>query len=302
MDVSLDRMIRPDVAAVLIAGPTASGKSRLALDLARRHGGIVVNADSMQVYRELRILSARPDVADEQAAPHRLYGHVGASERYSVARWLSDVRDLLGTLGGALPIFVGGTGLYFKGLIEGLTSIPPIPPHIRGHWEERAAAGPIADLHAELARRDAEGAALLRPSDRTRIVRALEVIEATGRPLRDWQREKAGTPLLSPDRVVRAVIEPDRAWLHRRIGERVDAMIAEGAMEEARALGALGLSPELPAMKAIGVRQLLDHQSGKLSREEALAAMKTETRRYAKRQSTWFRNQTPDWTRIGSGN
>jgi tRNA dimethylallyltransferase len=285
---------------ILIAGPTASGKSRYALDLARQHGGLVINADSMQVYAELRVLSARPSAADEEVAPHRLYGHVAARERYSVGRWMSDAAAVLAEAraSGQVPIFVGGTGLYFKALTEGLSSIPPIPPEIRERWRARAEAEPPDELHRLLAERDPESAAAIRPSDRTRIARAWEVMEATGRPLAEWRRQQSGAPLVSPLKATRIVIEPDRAWLHERIAERARQMVMAGGLEEARALGALGLHADLPAMKAIGVRQFLDHFSGKLSLEEALAAMKTETRRYAKRQSTWFRHQAADWTRM----
>ena len=286
--------------AVLIAGPTASGKSRLGLELARRLGGVVINADSMQVYGELRILSARPSPDDEAAAPHRLYGHVAAGERYSVGRWLVDVAALLGEARQRqlLPIFVGGTGLYFKALTEGLATIPPIAPAVREHWRWRGREEPPESLHAILTMRDPEGAAAIRPSDRVRIVRALEVIEGTGRPLVAWQRmAQAPAPLVPPATATRIVLDPDRPLLHKRVAARADRMVAAGALDEVRALQRLGLDPALPAMKAIGVREFRDHFAGKLSLEEAVAAVKTETRRYAKRQATWFRNQMSDWRR-----
>lgn len=290
-------MSRPD--AILVAGPTASGKSQRALALAAAHGGVVINADSMQVYRELRVLSARPSPGDEAAIPHRLYGHVGAATRYSVGQWLADAAEALAEARseGQLPVFVGGTGLYFKALTEGLAAIPPIPPEIRAGVLAAAEGEPAEALHARLAARDPETAAATRPSDRARILRGLEVIEATGRPLAEWRRGPGSAPLLAADRTMRIVLDPPRPLLHERIAERADCMIHDGAIDEALALGALGLSPDLPAMKAIGVRQFLDHHAGKLTLAEAIASVKTETRRYAKRQVTWFRHQAADWPR-----
>jgi tRNA dimethylallyltransferase len=287
---------------VLIAGPTASGKSRYALAEARRLDGVVVNADSMQVYGALRVLSARPSPEDEAAAPHRLYGHVAASERYSVGRWLADISVVLRELrgDGRPAIVVGGTGLYFKALTEGLATVPPIPADVRAYWRARGAEEAPEVLHAELARRDPAGAASLRPSDRARIVRALEVIDGTGRSLTAWHRLAAAPePLVAPGAATCVVLEPERAILHEHIAARADHMVVSGALDEVRALLALGLDPALPAMKAIGVREFRDHFAGKLSLEEAVAAVKTETRRYAKRQSTWFRNQMAGWRRIG---
>jgi tRNA dimethylallyltransferase len=285
---------------ILIAGPTASGKSRLAMALARERGGVVINADSMQVYRELRVLSARPSPEDEAAVPHLLYGHVAAATRYSVGQWLVDAGRALeeARSSGLIPIVVGGTGLYFKALTEGLASIPPIPADLRARLLAAADGLPANTLHARLAKRDPETAASLRPSDRARILRALEVVEATGRPLAAWRRGAGAPPLIEPAACIRLVLDPDRAWLHERIAERAEHMVRDGAIEEAVALGRLGLSRDLPAMKAIGVRQLLDYAAGKLTLAEALAAVKTETRRYAKRQATWFRNQMADWPRI----
>lgn len=290
-------MERPQ--AILIAGPTASGKSQRAVDLAREHGGVVVNADSMQVYRELRVLSARPRAEDQAGVPHRLYGHVSAAARYSVGQWLADVTTVLAELRAErrVPILVGGTGLYFKALTEGLATIPPIPPGVRDRILAEADGATAAALHARLAAIDPETASEVRPSDRARILRALEVFEATGRPLAEWRRGDGSPPLVETARSVRLVLDPPRAWLHHRIGERADHMVHDGAIEEARALAALGLSAEMPAMKAIGVRQFLDHDRGKLSLDEALAAVKTETRRYAKRQATWFRHQMTGWPR-----
>jgi tRNA dimethylallyltransferase len=285
--------------AILIAGPTASGKSRLAMELASQRGGVIINADSMQVYGELRVLSARPSAEDEAQVPHRLYGHVPAAERYSVGRWLVDAAAALAEVrqAGRLAIFVGGTGLYFKALTEGLASVPPIPPAVREHWRRRGLAEPPEALHALLAIRDPEGAETIRPSDRARIVRALEVVEATGRPLVEWQRmTEAPAPLVDPRSAERMILDPDRAVLHERIAARAEHMVAGGALDEVRALQNLHVDPLMPAMKAIGVREFLAHFAGKLSLDEAVAAIRTETRRYARRQATWFRNQMADWS------
>lgn len=282
---------------VLLAGPTASGKSRLALELAAKHDGVVVNADSMQVYRELRVISARPSEDDEAAAPHVLYGHIGAATRYSVGAWLADVMKFMEAdrLGGRALIFVGGTGLYFKALTEGLAPVPTIPPDVREAIRDEAAGLEASALHARLAAVDAEGAEAIRPSDRARIVRALEVHRATGRPLSDWKRAVAAGPAVNLRRAQRMVLVPERVELHRRISERAEAMMAHGALAEVRDLAALHLDHAMPAMKAIGVRELLAHERGDLSLDEAVAAIKTETRRYAKRQMTWFRHQMEDW-------
>jgi tRNA dimethylallyltransferase len=293
-------MVRPDT--ILIAGPTASGKSRLAVKLALEHRGVVINADSMQVYRELRVLSARPSPEDEAAVPHRLFGHVAATTRYSVGQWLIEAAAALAEVraSGRVAIFAGGTGLYFKALTDGLASIPPIPPDLRARLLAETADVDAEALYARLVAVDAETATGIRPSDRARILRGLEVFEATGRPLAEWRRGNASPPLLAAARTLRIVLDPPRPWLHHRIGERADRMVHDGAIDEALALGRLGLSPDAPAMKAIGVRQFLDHGQGKLTLAEALASVKTETRRYAKRQVTWFRHQMQDWDRRDS--
>jgi tRNA dimethylallyltransferase len=286
-----------EAGVVLIAGPTASGKSRLALEMAAARGGVVINADSMQVYRELRVLSARPSAEDEAAVPHLLYGHVGAQTRYSVGAWLADVAPVLADAhrDGRPAIVVGGTGLYFKALTEGLTTIPPIPPEVRLAVARDAAEVETGALHARLSAVDPEDASAIRPSDRSRIVRALEVFATTGMSLAALHRQRSGRPLVDPAQGERLVVMPDRAELHRRIAARAEAMVHQGAIDEVRALAALGLDPAQPAMKAIGVRELGAHIAGKLSLDEAVAAMKTETRRYAKRQMTWIRNQMGDW-------
>lgn len=285
--------------AVLIAGPTASGKSRLALDLARRHGGMVINADSMQVYHELRILTARPGITDESIVPHRLYGHLPAANRYSVGAWIREVADAIGKAheAGRLPIVVGGTGLYFKALGEGLAEVPPVPADLRQEVRALAEGETSEALHRRLAAIDPQDASRIRASDRARILRALDVYMATGRPLAVW-REQPVEPILDMSAAERFIVDPERSLLYARIDARAETMIAAGAIDEVEALLALGLSEELPAMKAIGVRQLADHLAGKLPLDAALAGIRTETRRYAKRQLTWFRNQMKDWPRL----
>lgn len=298
-------MVRPPMTheTILIAGPTASGKSRLAMELAAEHGGVVINADSMQVYRELSVLTARPSADDEAAVPHRLYGTVAAATRYSVGAWLAHIGEVLREVrdAGQVPIVVGGTGLYFKALTDGLSAVPPIPAEVRERVRGETAGLTAPELHVRLAASSPDDARQVRPSDRMRILRALEVFEATGRSLARWQEAEPLKPLIDPAQARRMVLSVDRAVLHERIAARAEAMVRGGGLAEAEALGALGLDPELPAMKAIGVRELLDHLAGNTSLDEALAAMKTETRRYAKRQETWFRNQMGDWERVAGG-
>jgi tRNA dimethylallyltransferase len=288
-----------DKVAVLIAGPTASGKSALALAVAEHIGGIVVNTDSMQVYRDLAIITARPGAAETARVPHLLYGHVDAAENYSVGRFLRDAATALeaARAQGRVPIFTGGSGLYFKALIAGLAAIPPVPPGIRAAVRSRLEAlGPVA-LHAELARRDPVAAARLRPADRTRVARALEVVEATGRSIVDW-RHDGMPPLLDVTRAARIFLAPDREELYRRIDARFDAMLSAGALDEVQALAARRLDPLLPAMKAHGVPWLIRHLAGDISLAAAAAEAKKDTRRYSKRQFTWFRHQLADWPRV----
>jgi tRNA dimethylallyltransferase len=276
--------------AILIAGPTASGKSGLALDLAARHGGVIVNADSMQVYDGLSILTARP-TADEMArVEHRLYGHVAPETAYSTGLWLEDVEAVLAGIGDRLPIFVGGTGLYFEALLGGLSPMPAVPAEIRERWRVRLAEDGAAALHAELAARDAPMAKLLDPADGQRIVRALEVLEATGRSIRNFQASR-GRALVSADKVRRILLMPERPDLRERIDRRFDMMMEAGALEEARELLARKLDPALPVMKAIGVRELGAFLEGKLPLEAAVERAKAKSRQYAKRQTTWFRNR-----------
>jgi tRNA dimethylallyltransferase len=286
--------------AILIAGPTAAGKSRLAMGIAALRNGVVINADSMQVYAELRVLTARPSSADEAAVPHRLYGHVPAAERYSAGRWLADATSAIGEarVAGRLPVVVGGTGLYFKALTEGLAAVPAIPPAVHARISEEADGVDTPVLHARLAALDAEDAAAIRRGDRARILRALEVFTVTGKSLAAWRRGTAIGPPVNFAAAERLVLAPDRTDLHQRIRGRAERMVYGDGPAEAEALARLGLDPDLPAMKAIGVRQLIDHAAGKLSLDETVAAIATETRRYAKRQMTWFRNQMADWPTV----
>lgn len=289
-------MTRDPVKAVLIAGPTASGKSALALALAEKLNGVIVNADSMQVYRDLRVLTARPTVEDEARAPHRLYGHLDAGINYSAGQWLRDVRAVLDELAreNRTAILVGGTGLYFKALTTGLAAVPPIPPEIRSNVRAQMVAEGAAALHAELARIDPSSANRLMPNDRSRISRALEVVLATGRSLTDWHREDL-PPLIDANRAAKIFIACERKELIGRIGTRFAAMLQFGALEEVRRLAERKLDPLLPAMKAHGVPWLIGHLQGDITMDEAVAGALMDTRRYAKRQLTWFRNQMKDW-------
>ncbi len=282
--------------AVLIAGPTASGKSALAMALAERLGGTVINADSMQVYRDLRVITARPTVEEEQRVPHVLFGHVDAAENYSAGRYVGDVARALAELPpGSMPIFAGGTGLYFKALMTGLAAIPPIDPAIRDSLRARLQAEGVEALHADLARRDPEAAGRIMVRDQSRILRALEVMQATGRTMADWHREGM-PPVIDPDRAIKIFLHPDRADLKQRIATRFAGMFEQGALEEVRALDARHLPETLPSMKAHGVPWLRRFLRGEISREEAVDGSIMDTRRYAKRQVTWFRNQMPGWT------
>jgi tRNA dimethylallyltransferase len=285
--------------AVLIAGATASGKSALALELAEALGGMIINADAMQVYRELRIVTARPTPAEEARAPHILYGHVDAAENYSVGHWCVDASGALVAVerAGRLPIFVGGTGLYFKALTRGLAAVPPIPSQIRSAVRERLKREGIAALYAELSARDGATARRVMAADRARVTRALEVVLATGRSLTDWHTQGM-KHALDPQLAVKVFLDLDRAELYRRIDRRFDAMLASGVLEEVRALAGRGLDTALPAMKAHGVPWLIRHLKGEIDLAAAVDAAKRDTRRYTKRQATWFRHQLPDWTWI----
>ena len=283
--------------AVLIAGPTASGKSAAALALAEHIGGAVINADSMQVYAEAPVLTAQPDGDARARAPHLLYGHVSARDAYSVGRYADDARRALDQARAMkkIPIFAGGTGLYFTALTDGLSDIPPVPPQIRAEARALLVRIGVEALHARLAERDPETAAQLRPSDPQRTLRAYEVFEATGRPLAHWQRE-AGEPLLKDMRLARFVLNPPRPLLRERIGERFEAMLESGGLEEALALS--DLDPALPAAKLLGLRPLIAHARGELDRNAAILQAVTATRQFAKRQMTWFRNRMADYVSV----
>jgi tRNA dimethylallyltransferase len=279
--------------AVLIAGPTASGKSNAALALAEHIGGAIINADSMQVYAEAPILTAQPDAAARALVPHLLYGHVSVDEVYSVGRWCDDAVAALAKVRamGKVPIFAGGTGLYFTALTQGLAEVPPIPPDIRTAARALLEEIGVAALHERLAQKDPKTASRLRPSDPQRTLRAYEVFEATGRPLADWQ-EGVAAPLLE-GRLARFVLDLPRAELRARIATRFEAMVENGGLEEAQSLK--GLDPALPAAKLLGLRPLLALAEGSLDREAAILHAVTATRQFAKRQMTWFRNRMADY-------
>lgn len=286
--------------AVLIAGPTASGKSAAALNLAEEMGGTIINIDSMQVYTELRVLTARPDQGDEVRVPHLLYGHIPVSERYSVGRYMDDAINAFSQCrsAGRIPIFVGGSGLYFNALTEGLSPIPAVPPPVREVLEKRIEEKGLASFFAEFAEKDPDTVASLRPSDRQRILRAASVFVATGRSLKKWQQIKGTSPLEGLE-VGRVVIAPKREVLHDRIAKRFDQMISGGALKEARALQTL--DPTLPAARALGLPQLQAHLRGESGLEEACSQAVVETRRYAKRQMTWFRRFMSNWKWLENG-
>jgi len=277
-------------AAILIAGPTASGKSALAARLSERHGGVVINTDSMQVYADLRRLTARPDPDEEARVPHRLYGHVDGAVNYSVGHFSRDAAALLQGLDGRLPVFVGGTGLYFRALEQGFSELPPVPEAVRAQVRDAAEGRPTEALHADLARHDAEGAARLRPSDRMRVMRALEVFFATGRPIASFYGDPVPGPLAGWN-LERIFLAPDREQLRARIDARFRTMIAEGALDEVARLRSRKLDPMLPVMRAHGVPGLIAHLDGAMSLEDAIIRGQADTRAYAKRQFTWFRHQ-----------
>jgi tRNA dimethylallyltransferase len=273
----------------LIAGPTASGKSALALEFARERGGIIINADAMQVYRELRILTARPTAEEEALVPHRLYGHISGAESYSAARWLAEaLREIEATWEAErLPIIVGGTGLYFRCLEQGIAEVPDIPPSLRAELRARLAQRGSAALHAELASLDSDSARRLKPLDSQRILRSLEVVIVTGKSLGEWQAMTAPPELLKGTVFERVIVEVPRAELHARAEARFERMLATGALEEVRVLP--DFDPAQPIMKAIGVRELKAHLAGTMTLAEATQAAKTVTRQYIKRQFTWWR-------------
>lgn len=285
--------------AILLAGPTASGKSAKALELAETYDGVIINADSMQVYPLLNVLTARPSVDDLIQVEHRLYGHAQLEKPYSVAMWLADARAAAHAVwqAGKVPVFVGGTGLYFRALDHGLANTPSIDLALRASIRADLINHGSDALHARLAKLDPKGSATLRPSDGQRIARALEVVMQTGKPLshfQDRQAQDADRPLLPDLEVQRFLIMPERADLHARINTRAELMLQSGALEEVEALMKLELPSEATVLRAIGVSQLSDLLAGRCSREEALDRLKAATRQYAKRQSTWFRGQLDD--------
>lgn len=287
---------RPHGAATLIAGPTASGKTALAVEMATETGAAIVNTDSMQVYDVLNRLTARPDAGELAAAPHHLFGHVSPATAYSTGQWARDVERLLsGPLVNRPVILVGGTGLYFKALEGGLSVMPPVPDAIREKIRARCEREEPSALHAELTVRDPEAAAAIDPNDAQRIARALEIFEASGIPLSEHQRRKS-KPLIDQETTRRFLLMPDRDVLRERIAKRFEAMMAGEAVDEVRSLLAMKLNPSLPAMKAIGVAQIAAMLNGQIDRREATSLSINATRQYAKRQRTWFRNQFgPQW-------
>jgi tRNA dimethylallyltransferase len=280
----------------LIAGPTASGKSALALALAERRNGTIINADSAQVYRDLRIVTARPAGDEEARAPHRLYGYRDGAEPCSAADWAADAQTAIAEAHheARLPILVGGTGLYIRTLLEGIAPVPAIEPEVRS----QVRALPVAEAYAALSSEDPAAAARLRPTDSSRVARALEVIRSTGRPLSRWQEERrggiGGTVALRP-----LILLPPRKQLYQRCDERFEEMMSGEGLAEVSSLLERGLDSSLPVMRAIGVREIAAFIRGETTREEALEAGRAATRRYAKRQYTWFEHQPPpEWPRL----
>jgi tRNA dimethylallyltransferase len=288
--------------ALLIAGPTASGKSAVALTLARRLDATIVNADSMQVYRDLRVLTARPSAEEESLTPHRLFGSVDGAVNFSAGRWLVEAKAVAAEAfaQGRSAIFVGGTGLYFRALTQGFSEIPAVPEGVRARVREEAESFETAALHAQLAVCDPATAAKLRPSDRQRLLRALEVFAATGQPLVSFQGAR-GAPLLERGQWAGIFLAPDRETLNSLIDRRFDAMLGAGALQEVEALARRKLDPALPVMRAHGAPHLIAYLAGALSLEEAAIRSRLDTRRYAKRQFTWARHQMPDFAWVAPG-
>lgn len=286
--------------AILLMGPTASGKSALALALAERIGGEIINADSVQVYRDFRVLTARPTPAEEARAPHHLYGHIDAGELYSTGRWLSDTLAAIADVyrRGAIPIIVGGTGLYFKALTQGLAEMPSIDPRLRAALRARLEAQGAPALHVQLARADPVAAERITRNDAPRILRALEVYETCGEPISSLQQNT--TPALARDAWTGVALTPDRDALYTAIDARFETMLAGGAIEEVRAIASRRLDPALPAMKAHGAPALMAYLRGELTLSAAAEIGKRDTRRYAKRQFTWIAGQMPDWPRLAA--
>jgi tRNA dimethylallyltransferase len=287
-------------AVFLIAGPTASGKSGLAMDLAQRVGGEIVNADALQIYRDLRLLTARPSPRDEQRAPHHLYGAVDGAEGWSVGQWLRTAQPILADIAGRgrIAVVTGGTGLYFQALTRGLADIPPTPKAERSRTQAQYDALGENAFREALAKVDPASAERIAGGDRQRLTRAMEVWASTGRALTEWQIDT--NPILTEGGWRAVVLEPERTALYARCDERLVQVVRDGALDEVRDLIERGLDPSLPIMKAVGVRELASHLAGRASLQEALALAQRQTRRYAKRQSTWLRNQAPAWQRLTS--
>jgi tRNA dimethylallyltransferase len=285
----------------LIAGPTASGKSAYALDLAERIGGEIVNADSMQIYAGLRVLTAGPSPEEAARAPHHLFEVVDAAVAWSVGRWLEAATTALSEIEarGNPAIVVGGTGLYFRALTNGLADVPPVPETQREISGLLYAARGEEDFREILKPLDPEAEARIETGDRQRLVRAHAVAVATGKSLTAWQTDTR--PALAPGSWKGLVLDPPRAELYARCDARLAVMVEQGALDEVRTMEARGLDPSLPALKAVGYREFAAHLRGETTLDQALDAARQETRRYAKRQLTWFRNQTPDWARIAGG-
>jgi len=284
--------------AVLIAGPTASGKSGVGLRLAAELKGEIVNADSMQVYKDLRTVTARPSEADEASCPHHLYGHVPGNEVFSTGRWLAEVVPVIEDIRerGRVPIVLGGTGLYFRALTDGFVEVPGIPEDVRAETRAEVEAIGASAAHQLLVEVDARWAAKVHENDPQRIARGLEVYRATGRALTDWHDAPVQPALAMP--FLKIVLEPDRAWLYDRIDRRFAKMVEQGALQEVAKLLSLGLAPTLPIMKALGVPELGSHLRGDMALEEAIVLARTRSRQYAKRQSTWFNQQMIAWNHL----
>jgi tRNA dimethylallyltransferase len=290
---------RPD--AIVLAGPTASGKSALAISLARKFDGVIINADSMQVYAPLRVLTARPNEEDLAKAPHRLFGHVRGDDQYTTARWLKEgAAEIQSAWGeGRTPILVGGTGLYFNALFGGLSEVPGISDAVRAAVREQISQEGASACHAQLSKVDPASASQIDPNDGQRIARALEVYAQTGQPLSSFSKPTDSDIVLAQKQVLKLILEPARSDLHLRIETRFEGMVSQGALQEVESLLALDLPTDRTVLKAIGVPQFAAFLAGETTMDEAITRAKTATRQYAKRQSTWFRNQMgQDWVRI----
>jgi tRNA dimethylallyltransferase len=290
---------RPPISALLIAGPTASGKSALAIRVAQATGGVVVNADSMQVYADLRVITARPTAEEEGQAEHRLFGHVDGAVNYSVGKWIEDARAVLADLAraGRLPIFTGGTGMYFKALLQGLSEIPAVPEEVRARVRSENEGLAPGEIHARLMALDPQTAARLRPTDPQRNLRALEVFAATGQPLASFQSRR-GAPLLEPATTAAFFLWPERDALKARIDARFEAMMEQGALDEVARLAERGLDPALPVMRAHGVPGLIAYLRGGATMADAVERGQRDTRSYSKRQVTFVRHQLPEFAMV----